>query len=151
MGGLGRFNLQLARAGSSGLASSTVAWKLQSATGSSGLARIGHNIRRIRRALKRQSAIGSSGLERIGLEHCGLEASNCDWLERARPDWPENPKDTLGIEASKCNPLERARVKHERRGRTRKSEVCEGPESSEGSEAPYRNIVLDYGRTAIVL
>ena len=38
-------------------------------------------------ALKLESAIGSSGLERIGLEQCGLEASKCDWLERARADW----------------------------------------------------------------
>ena len=75
----GSFKVQLARAGSSGLASSTAALKLQ-------------------------SAIGSSGLERIGLEQCGLEASNCVWLERAREDWH------CGTETSKCDWLERARA-----------------------------------------
>jgi hypothetical protein len=53
--------VHLARAGSSGLASSTV-------------------------AMKHQSAFGSSGLERIGLEQCGIEASKLDWLERARAE-----------------------------------------------------------------
>jgi hypothetical protein len=38
-------------------------------------------------ALKLQSAIGSSGFERIGIERCGLGASKCIWLERARADW----------------------------------------------------------------
>jgi hypothetical protein len=37
-------------------------------------------------ALELQGAIGSSGLERIGFEHCGPEASKCNWLERARTD-----------------------------------------------------------------
>jgi hypothetical protein len=37
--------------------------------------------------LRLQSAIGSTGFERIGFEHCGPEASKCNWLERARADW----------------------------------------------------------------
>ena len=97
--------MQLARAGSSGLASSTVALKLKCAFGSSGLERMGLESGGLEIAfgagssgldsspknLKLQSPFGSSGLERIGLEPCGLQVSHSIWLERAR----EKGKDTL--------------------------------------------------------
>ena len=75
--------MHLARAGSNGLASSTVALKLKCAFGSSGLERMG---------------LESGGLETINriwrrlgwtvILSKNLEASKAIWLERARADWP---------------------------------------------------------------
>ena len=81
--------MQLARAGSSGLASSTVALKLKCAFGSSGLERMGletGGLEMINCICRR--------LERTGLESKKLEASKSIWLERARADWPraQRPK-----------------------------------------------------------
>ena len=78
--------------------------------------------------LKLQIAIGTSGLGRIGLDHCGFEASNCNWLERARADWASSTVPSklriaigssgleriglehCGFEASNYNRLGRARA-----------------------------------------
>jgi hypothetical protein len=75
--------MHLARAGSSGLASSTVALKLKCAFGSGELERMG---------------LESGGLETINriwrrlgwtvILSKNLEASKAIWLERARADWP---------------------------------------------------------------
>ena len=73
--------MQLARAGSSGLASSTVA--LKCAFGSSGLERMGLESG----GLEMINCIWRR-LEWIGLESKKLEASKSIWLERARADWP---------------------------------------------------------------
>jgi hypothetical protein len=75
--------MHLARAGSSGLASSTVALKLKCAFGSSGLERMGlesgclETINRIWRRLGWTVILSKN-----------LEASKAIWLERARADWP---------------------------------------------------------------
>ena len=92
--------MQSARAGSSGSVSNTVALKLDCASGSSGLERMGleggglektnciwRGLDRLDsnpKSLKTQRPFGSNGLERIGFEHCGREASWSIWLERAR-------------------------------------------------------------------
>jgi hypothetical protein len=74
--------MQLARAGSSGLAISTVALKLTCAFGLSGLERMGL----AGGGLEMSNCIWR-GLERIGREPKKLEASKSIWLQRARADW----------------------------------------------------------------
>ena len=74
--------MQLARAGSSGLASSIVALQLKCPFGSSGLERMGLE----RGGLEMINCIWRR-LERIGLEPKKREASKSIWLERARADW----------------------------------------------------------------
>jgi hypothetical protein len=76
-----RTEMQLARAGSSGLASSTVALKLKCAFGSSGLERMGLDSG----GLEMINCIWRR-LERTGFESKKLEASKAIWLERARAD-----------------------------------------------------------------
>ena len=70
-----RSEMQLARAGSSGLVSSTVALKLKCAFGSSGLKRIGLESG----GLEMKNGIWRR-LERAGLESKKLEASKSIWL-----------------------------------------------------------------------